>query len=47
VLLAPLIYLPIIAFWVFVVYVLWIIAQSLKSIDLSTREIAQALKDRL
>jgi len=38
--------LPFIAFWVFVIYVLWTIAQSLKSIDASAREIEQALKDR-
>jgi hypothetical protein len=35
---------PIVAlFWIFILWVLWTIAQSLKSIDLSTEEIARSL----
>ena len=45
-LIAPLIYLPIVAFWIFVVYALWTIAQSLKTIAVDTREIARSLKER-
>ena len=38
---------PIVAlFWIFILWVLWTIAQSLKSTDLSIKEIAGNLRDR-
>jgi len=43
---AMLLYPIIAAFWIFVLYVLWTIAQSLKGLDASGKEIAQSLRER-